>query len=140
MSRSVRVLSLQSHVVSGYVGNKACVFPLQIHGLEVDFFNSVQFSNHTGYPFVGKGHISDGKELDVIIDGLEQNGLLDYDYLLTGFIASETFLLCVFNVLEKIRKYNPNVKYVCDPVLGDNGKLYVPFDLIPVYIDKLISK
>ena len=47
---SCRVLSIQSHVVSGYVGNKAAVFPLQLLGFDVDFINSVQFSNHTGYP------------------------------------------------------------------------------------------
>jgi len=47
MSR--RVLSIQSHVVHGYVGNKSAVFPLQLHGFDVDFINSVQFSNHTGY-------------------------------------------------------------------------------------------
>lgn len=43
------MLSFQSHVVSGYVGNKAAVFPLQLLGFDVDFINSVQFSNHTGY-------------------------------------------------------------------------------------------
>ena len=42
------VLSIQSHVVSGYVGNKCCVFPLQLLGFEVDHISSVQFSNHTG--------------------------------------------------------------------------------------------
>lgn len=106
-----------------------------------------EFSNHIaillsiqGYPFIGKGYISDQKELDIIVDGLEKNELLDYDYLITGFIFSESFLLCVQRVLEKIRKVNPNVKYVCDPVLGDNGKLYVPEGLIEIYIDKLISK
>ena len=45
-----RVLTVQSHVVYGYVGNKAAVFPLQLLGFEVDAINSVQFSNHTGYP------------------------------------------------------------------------------------------
>ena len=49
-NHSCRVLSIQSHVVSGCVGNKAAVFPLQLLGFDVDFVNSVQFSNHTGYP------------------------------------------------------------------------------------------
>lgn len=44
-----RVLSIQSHVVSGYVGNKSATFPLQLLGFEVDAINTVQFSNHTGY-------------------------------------------------------------------------------------------
>ena len=43
-----RVLSIQSHVVHGYVGNKAATFPLQVLGFDVDAINSVQFSNHTG--------------------------------------------------------------------------------------------
>jgi len=45
---SPRVLSIQSHVVHGYVGNKCAVFPLQLHGFDVDPINSVQFSNHAG--------------------------------------------------------------------------------------------
>ena len=45
---SPRVLSIQSHVVHGYVGNKCAVLPLQLHGFDVDPINSVQFSNHTG--------------------------------------------------------------------------------------------
>ncbi|KAI7869841.1 uncharacterized protein EV154DRAFT_127282 [Mucor mucedo] len=43
-----RVLSIQSHTVSGYCGNKAAVFPLQTLGFDVDILNTVQFSNHTG--------------------------------------------------------------------------------------------
>jgi hypothetical protein len=43
-----RVLSIQSHVVSGYVGNRCAVFPLQLLGFDVDFVNTVNFSNHTG--------------------------------------------------------------------------------------------
>jgi len=47
-----RILSIQSHVVSGHVGNKAAIFPLQLLGYDVDFIYSVQFSNHTGYPTI----------------------------------------------------------------------------------------
>ena len=46
--QSSRVLSVQSHVVSGYVGNRAAIFPLQLLGIDVDAVNSLQFSNHTG--------------------------------------------------------------------------------------------
>ena len=43
-----RILSIQSHVVHGYVGNKCAAFPIQLLGHELDTINSVQFSNHTG--------------------------------------------------------------------------------------------
>ena len=41
-TEELRVLSIQSHVVSGYVGNKSATFPLQLLGFEVDAINSVQ--------------------------------------------------------------------------------------------------
>lgn len=90
-----RILSVQSHVVSGHVGNDAAVFPLQLLGFEVDTINSVQFSNHTGYAVV-RGTVIGGKELEELGDGLEGNGLLNYEYLLTGYIGFTVFAsLCM---------------------------------------------
>lgn len=135
-----RLLLLQSHVVSGCVGNRAAVFPLQLLGFDVDFINSVQFSVHTGYrpgerP---KGTITTGDELREIVAGLEMNGVLDYDYFLTGYIASESFLDEVLGLLSKLKAINPNVKYICDPVCGDDGKLYIPRQLVDIFIQKVI--
>ncbi len=50
--RVSKILSIQSHVVAGYVGNKSAVFPLQLLGFDVDFVNTVHFSNHTGLSFL----------------------------------------------------------------------------------------
>jgi hypothetical protein len=80
-----RVLSIQSHTVHGYVGNKSAVFPLQLLGMEVDFVNSVQFSNHTGYG-IWKGEVLNGEQLWDLIEGLDQNSLLSYTHLLTGCV------------------------------------------------------
>ena len=71
----LRVLSIQSHVVQGYVGNKSAVFPLQVLGIEVDPINSVQFSNHTGYASF-TGEVLQGEQLERLVEGLEANGLL----------------------------------------------------------------
>ncbi|KAE8718732.1 putative pyridoxal kinase [Hibiscus syriacus] len=91
-SNTGRVLSIQSHTVQGYVGNKSAVFPLQLLGYDVDPINSVQFSNHTGKPFIlllkryptFKGQVLNGRELLDLIEGLEANNLLYYTHLLTG--------------------------------------------------------
>ena len=139
MSIPPRVLSVQSHVVSGYVGNKAAVFPLQLLGFEVDFINSVQFSNHTGYANF-KGSVVNGEQLREIVQGLESNNLIGPDYVLTGYIGSETFLKEVLYLLESARRANPKLKYICDPVLGDEGKFYVPQALVGLYIDSVIPK
>ncbi|XP_023818828.1 pyridoxal kinase-like isoform X2 [Oryzias latipes] len=104
-----RVLSIQSHVVRGYVGNKSASFPLQVLGFEVDSINSVQFSNHTGYSH-WKGQVLTADELHVLYEGIKLNNVHHYDYVLT----------------------------VCDPVLGDHGSMYVPQNLYPVYKNKVV--
>lgn len=133
-----RVLSIQSHVVHGYVGNKSATFPLQVLGFEVDAINSVHFSNHTGYDHI-KGQILSDKELNDVFTGLQSNGLLNtYTHILTGYIGKDSFLTEVGNIVKTIRKDNPDIIYVCDPVLGDNGALYVPESLIPIYQNEIL--
>jgi pyridoxine kinase len=122
------------------VGNKAAVFPLQLLGFEVDVVNSVHFSNHTGYVGGFEGDVLKGDQLRAILSGLERNGLLsDVGHLLTGYIGSESFLSAVLDVLATLRKERP-VRFVCDPVLGDRGKFYVPEELVPLYREKVIPQ
>uniref|UniRef100_A0A8I3P2I9 Pyridoxal kinase n=1 Tax=Canis lupus familiaris TaxID=9615 RepID=A0A8I3P2I9_CANLF len=113
MEAECRVLSIQSHVVRGYVGNRAATFPLQVLGFEIDALNSVQFSNHTGYAH-WKGQVLNSDELHELYEGLKLNNVNKYDYVLT----------------------------VCDPVMGDKwngeGSMYVPEDLLPVYKEKVV--
>uniref|UniRef100_A0A6M2DI70 Pyridoxal kinase n=1 Tax=Xenopsylla cheopis TaxID=163159 RepID=A0A6M2DI70_XENCH len=132
-----RVLSIQSHVVSGYVGNKSATFPLQVLGFEVDTINSVQFSNHTGYKHV-RGQVLTDKELGELIEGLTLNGINVYSHLLTGYVANPDFLKAIAKVVKNLREANPQLTYVCDPVLGDNGKMYVPESLLPIYRELII--
>lgn len=132
-----RVLSIQSHVVSGYVGNKSATFPLQVLGFEVDAINSVQFSNHTGYGY-WKGQVLDERELEGLMDGLHRNGLDYYTHLLTGYIGSAGFLKYIAHVVKQLREVNPDLVYVCDPVMGDNGKMYVPEELLEIYKNTIL--
>lgn len=133
-----RVLSLQSHVVHGYVGNKAAVFPLQLLGFEVDVVNTVQFSNHTGYSSWG-GKKMDGEELCALMDGLDANSLLDsYTHLLTGYAGSESFLKTIVSVAKRLKAKCSDLLYICDPVMGDNDKLYVPKELVKIYSEEVV--
>jgi len=130
----LRVLSIQSHVVSGYVGNKSATFPLQLLGFEVDTVNSVQFSNHTGYSAGVRGQILDDTQLQELIDGLDANNINKYSHIINGYIGSKSFLSKLASVVSHLKSVNPELVYVCDPVMGDTGPgLYVPPDLLPVY-------
>lgn len=134
-----RVLSIQSHVVHGYVGNKSAVFPLQVLGFEVDNINSVQFSNHTGYKNGFKGQVLNEKELAEVFSGLVANDLhQQYTHLLTGYVGNPTFLREIANILKTLRSANPALIYVCDPVMGDDGFMYVPKELLPIYRDEIV--
>ena len=138
-----RVLSIQSHTVRGHVGNKSAVLPLQVLGRDVDAINSVQLCAHTQYPSF-KGQVLAGSDLDVLADGLDENGLLgDYSHVLTGYIGSKSFLesvaTCVKRAKERRKERGESALcYVCDPVLGDEGHMYVPTELVGAYRDNLI--
>uniref|UniRef100_H2N1W8 Pyridoxal kinase n=1 Tax=Oryzias latipes TaxID=8090 RepID=H2N1W8_ORYLA len=132
-----RVLSIQSHVVRGYVGNKSAVFPLQVLGFEVDSINSVQFSNHTGYAH-WKGQVLTAEELNVLYEGIKLNNVHHYDYILTGYSRDTSFLETVVDIIKELKTANPDLVYVCDPVLGDQGAMYVPENLLPIYKTKVV--
>ncbi|RWS24995.1 pyridoxal kinase-like protein, partial [Leptotrombidium deliense] len=136
--KSYKVLSIQSHVVSGYVGNKCAAFPLQVLGFEVDALNSVQYSNHKGYAYC-KGHALTEDDLRNIFDGLTLNNLRSkYSHILTGYVGVPGFLNEVYAIVKELKQCNPKLIFVCDPVMGDNGKMYVDPDLLPIYRDRIV--
>ncbi|CAF4600644.1 unnamed protein product [Rotaria sp. Silwood1] len=106
-TRIPRVLSIQSHVVHGFVGNKCATFILQLYGFEVDVINSVHFSNHTGYNVV-KGSRLSVDELRAIFQGLIANEIFEYDYILTGYMGSGELLHVVAEYVRLIKSKSPH--------------------------------
>lgn len=145
VQKSTRVLTIQSHVVSGYCGNKCATFPLQLLGSEVDVINSVQLSNHTQYR-VAKGQICNGEDLDKIFDALKENKLLRiYDYIITGFAADIGYIESMGRMIKEIKEERSKARLDCiytfDPVLGDTETgFYVPRgeQIAEIYIERLV--
>lgn len=105
----------------------------------MDIINSVHFSNHTGYVEGFTGDVLKGDQLRDILDGLQRNDLLqDIGHVLTGYVGSESFLSAILDVIQALRAVNANVRYVCDPVLGDAGRFYVPKELVSLYRERVI--
>ncbi|KAF3762541.1 Ribokinase-like protein, partial [Cryphonectria parasitica EP155] len=133
-----RVLAVASHVVSGYVGNKIAVFTMQSLGCDVAALNTVQFSNHTGYRQV-KGTKVSAQEIADLYEGLQQSYLDDFDMMLSGYIPGAEAVQAVGRIAEDLkdkarRKGQPgSFFWVLDPVMGDNGRLYVAQDVVPAY-------
>ena len=120
------ILSIQSHVVYGHVGNSAAVFPLQRIGCEVWPIHTVQFSNHTGYPD-WRGAVFDAALIDSCVAGLAARGALARcDGVLSGYVGSPEIGAAVLGAFGAARAHNPAAVWCCDPVLGDVGRgLYV---------------
>lgn len=125
------ILAIQSHVVHGYVGNKAATFPLQCLGWDVDALNTVNFSNHTGYGSV-KGQKVNYLEIREIYEGLKNIGV-KYDAILTGYTPDGLSLEEVGKIGYDLKKRNDKCLWLLDPVMGDEGELYVDKDVIPIY-------
>lgn len=124
-----RVLSIQSHTVHGYVGNKAATFPLQCLGYDVDAINSISLSNHPDYAGGCKGKSLNPEDILAIIDGLNANSLLKYDLIITGYTRSVEIAVETATAVKKVLSANPQAIYILDPVLGDDGRFYVPSEL-----------
>lgn len=136
-----RILSIQSHVVSGYVGNRSATFPLQLLGWDVDVTNTVQFSNHTGYGRWG-GLRFDDNHLSDIFANLDKNGLLRYSRMLTGYMPSAAVVKVVLELVKKLRRRQGGEEgglvYLLDPVMGDMGRgMYVAQEVLPIYQEML---
>jgi pyridoxine kinase len=138
-----RILSIQSHVVSGYVGNKAVTLPLQLLGFDVDPLNTVHYSNHTGFASFDGARVN-VDQMRRIRNAMQVNRLTDsYTHVLSGFVGDGDVLVELADWIRSLKqvsgKNRKNVPlYVCDPVLGDNGALYVPEDAVHVYREHLV--
>jgi pyridoxine kinase len=118
----MNLLSIQSHVAYGHVGNAAAVFPLQRIGVEVWPVHTVQFSNHTGYG-EWKGQVFDAGQIREVVAGIEQRGVLnECDGVLSGYMGGADIGGAILDAVVAVKRANPSARYCCDPVIGDVGR------------------
>ena len=130
----MNILSIQSHVVYGHVGNASAVFCMQRLGVEVWPIHTVQFSNHTGYGS-WKGQVFNGSDISDLMDGIEERNILDQcNGVLSGYIGSPDIGTAILDAVVRIKKANPQALYCCDPVMGDIGRGIYVRDMIPEFM------
>ena len=115
----MNILSIQSHVSYGHVGNSAAVFPLQRLGHEVWPVYTVNFSNHTGYGQWG-GSAIPASEVTAIVDAIEARGALaQVDVVLSGYQGGADIADAILSTVARVKALNPQATYTCDPVMGN---------------------
>jgi pyridoxine kinase len=131
------VLSVQSHVAFGHVGNSAAVFPLQRLGFEVWPVHTVQFSNHTGYGS-WTGDVFAPDLIARVIDGMEARGALAAcDAVLSGYMGDAALGAVVLDAVARVKAGRPGAVYCCDPVMGDVGRGFFVRPGIPEFMRDL---
>jgi pyridoxine kinase len=115
----MNILSIQSWVSYGHVGNASAVFPLQRLGAEVWSINTVQFSNHTGYGH-WTGQVYSGESVRELVDGIAARDVLKRcDAVLSGYMGDPAIGSAILHAVDRVRQANPDAVYCCDPVVGD---------------------
>jgi pyridoxine kinase len=132
------VISIQSQVVYGHVGNSAAVFPMQMHGIEVMAVPTTLFSNRPRYPTV-RGQVLDAGLVADLLVGLEERGAVDTcQVILTGYLGSPQIGEVVADFVARAMKQNPKLIYCCDPVIGDAERgVFVASGLPELFRDRL---
>lgn len=146
---SSRILTIHSHIVRGYFGNRAIVFSLQLLGHYVDFINSVQFTSL----FIKEGLVLSDSDLERMLKTFTQGPEVPvkYQYMITGYIGSGMNLRKFIDFAKQQRKIRGESiqsldsmlrkgipVWLCDPVMGDNNICYVPVELKDIYKDEAI--
>ena len=121
-SGAMNILSIQSHVAYGHVGNAASVFPMQRLGHEVWPIHTVQFSNHTGYG-AWRGEVFPASLVEACVAGIDERGMLGAcDGVLSGYMGSAETGTAILRAVGRVKAANPLALYCCDPVIGDVGR------------------
>ena len=134
----MNVISIQSQVAYGHVGNSAAVFPMQMHGIDVMAVPTTLLSNRPGYPTL-RGRVLDAQLVADLLLGIEERGALEpCSMILSGYLGSPEIAAVVADFVARAKARNPALLYACDPVLGDRDRgLFVHAEIPPLVRDRL---
>ena len=128
------ILSIQSSVAYGHVGNSAAVFPLQRLGVEVWPVYTVHFSNHTGYG-QWRGPLLAASDVREVITGIEERGAFpDVEAVLSGYQGGDDIGDVILDAVARVKDANPAAVYACDPVMGNSKSGCFVHPAIPVLL------
>lgn len=128
------ILSIQSSVAYGHVGNSAATFPLMRLGVEVWPVLTVHFSNNTSYP-AWKGPLLRPEDVADVVSGMDDLGVLGRaDAVLTGYQGALAMGEELLRTVALVKERNPKAIYCCDPVMGDVGRDMFVLPGVPEFI------
>lgn len=135
---SAAVIVISSHVVRGSVGNRAAVFALETLGHPVWALPTIVLPWHPGHGRSTRLVFAEADFDHAIDDLLRAPWLPEVKAVLSGYFGNAAQIYSVARLVRALRESNPDLLYVCDPVMGDLGGLYVPEPTAEAIRDQLI--
>lgn len=133
------IISIQSQVAFGHVGNSAAVFPMQMHGIDVVAVPTTLLSNRPGYPTI-RGRVLEAELVADLLRGIEERGAVERaSMILSGYLGSAETAAVVAGFVTRAKTLNAALRYTLDPVLGDRDRgLFVRPEIPPLVRDRLL--
>jgi pyridoxine kinase len=132
------VISIQSQVVHGHVGNSAAAYAMQAEGVNVAAVPTTLLSNHPRYPTL-RGRVLETELVADLLKGVEERDLVDEAaVLVTGYLGSPGNAAVIADFVERALTRNSKLVYLCDPVIGDDGRVYVADGILDVVQHRLL--
>lgn len=132
------VVVISSHVARGFIGNAAAVLALNRLGHEAWALPSVTMAHHPGHGPVTMLRTG-ADDLAVMLNELgDATRLAGVGAVLSGYLAAPGQVRAVARFVAAVKAANPAALYCCDPVIGDDGALYVPDDVAAAIRDRLV--
>ncbi|MBW9065514.1 pyridoxal kinase PdxY [Rhizobium herbae] len=120
------VIVISSHVIRGSVGNRAAVFAFETLGYPVWAVPTVILPWHPGHGPSTRITVSEGDFNSLIDDLIRAPWTGEVRAVLSGYLGAAYQAEGVARLIAALREKNPDLFYACDPVMGDQGGLYVP--------------
>jgi len=132
------VIVVSSHVARGSVGNRAAVFALESLGFPVWAVPTVILPWHPGHSRATR-IVPPADDFAALMRDLEgAKWLGEVAAVLSGYLGDAAQADAVASLVRSVKRRNPDALYLCDPVMGDRGGLYVPQEVAAAQRDLLM--
>lgn len=133
------IISIQSQVVHGHVGNSAAVLPMLARGLNVAAVPTTLLSNHPGYETM-RGRVLEADLVSDLLRGVEERGVIETSrFIVSGYLGSRANGEVVAAFVKRARRINPDIVFICDPVMGDSHLgVFVADEVVACLLDHLV--
>lgn len=129
-------LLISSYVAASRVGATASAFCLRRLGIQTIVVPTTVLGRHPGWGSPGGQSLEADHLRDMWSAIKAQNPKIDA--VMTGYLADDAHIDIAADIISDVKTANPDAVILVDPVMGDDGRLYIPETRAKALITKLL--